>query len=442
MSLQKSDPTVADMLAAFEPAKPFFTARSRVALDHLRTAFEEGRSLAVLNSGWVSGADDIVRTFLGEIGGGISVAQVTGSCSSDIDGMRELIRSIGFEPNEMIAADIEKIFAKFLNFQRDRHRRTIVVYEETRENRQWVHDQVARFIKLEAANNFGLTVILSRRTRFDELPNEPPLDPAFIQIGKHVSLTPFTLSDTRKFMRWRIDVAESADISRLMDLQAITLVHELCSGVPDAIDQLFCASLILADEEDVAPVTTNVVMRASKVLRLPPMTQQADRKSSLTSPKSKEVPTLTQMKLPRIALAYKGITIRELTMRQQRLSIGRSEENDLCINSRFISRRHATIFRNGAETAVVDLESKNGTFVNSRRIRIQAIADQDEISIGYHSIRFLNPDAPVREPVDGAAHNGSVRLKNADHLQPVNTNSGRQPGAPTPQFRKSATKSD
>jgi len=442
MSLQKSGPTVADMLAAFEPAKPFFTARSRVALDHLRSAFEEGRSLAVLNSGWVSGADDIIRSFLVEVGGGISVARVTGSCLSDIDGMRELLRSIGFEPKEKIAADIEKIFAKFLTFQRERRRRTIVVYEETRENREWVHDRVARFIRLEAAGNFGLTVILSRRTRFDELPNEPPLDFACGQIGKHISLTPFTLADTRKFVLWRIDATESTDVSCLIDIQAITLIHELCDGLPDAIEQLFCASLDLADEEDTAPVTTNIVMRASKIIRLPPLTQQLAEKSRLTPAKSRAVPTLTRVKLPRIALAYKGITIRELTLRQQRLSIGRSEENDLCINSRFVSRRHATIFRNGAETAVVDLDSKNGTYVNSRRIRVQTIADQDEISIGYHSIRFLNPDPPAREPANAAVRDGSAMLKKIKHAHSVNTNCGRRPGAPTPQLRKSATESD
>jgi hypothetical protein len=361
---------------------------------------------------------------------------------SDTDGLRELVRSIGFEPKEMIAAEIEKTFAKFLTVQRDRCRPTIVVYEETKHNREWVHDRVARLVRLEATGNFGLTVILSRRTGFDDLPNEPPLDSTFIQIGKHISLTPFTLSDTRKFIRWRIDAAESADIGRILDYQAITLIHELCDGVPDAIEQLCCASLELADEEDIVPVTTQVVMQASKFLRLPPMGQQDGKKSCLTPAKSTGVPTLTQVKLPRIALTYKGITIRELTMRQQRLSIGRSEENDLCINSRFISRRHATIFRNGAETAVVDLDSKNGTYVNSRRIRIQTIADQDEISIGYHSIRFLNPDTPLREPANAAVRNGSAVFKRAERVSPVDTRSGRQPGSPTPQLSRSASKSD
>jgi serine phosphatase RsbU (regulator of sigma subunit) len=51
------------------------------------------------------------------------------------------------------------------------------------------------------------------------------------------------------------------------------------------------------------------------------------------------------------------------------LVIGRSTKCDVSIPDRFLSRRHARLFREGEDTWLVeDLGSRNGTFVNGRRI--------------------------------------------------------------------------
>jgi len=48
--------------------------------------------------------------------------------------------------------------------------------------------------------------------------------------------------------------------------------------------------------------------------------------------------------------------------------IGRSTKCDLSIPDRFLSRRHARMFRDGDDWKVEDLDSRNGTFVNGSRI--------------------------------------------------------------------------
>ena len=401
MDRPEPGPTVATLLHSFEPTEPFVTGRSRQALEHLTSVFEDSRPLAILNSGWAAGSVQVLNSFLSQLPKNVSVAQVAGSGASESAGMRNLIRSIGFDPKDLVVTDLRLIFENFLSFQRKRNRRTVVVMEDAGLNGEWVCNYVGRLVELEAREKFGMTVILVRQTRFDEFANEPSLDPISYKVGKHISLTPFTPLETREFIRWRIQATESANLGRILGLDAISLIHELCDGMPDAIDHLFCESLVLADDEDIIPVTTDIVMRASEALRLEPMAHQPKPSTRIAASPAKGIPTLPLPKAPRIVLIHKGRTLRELPVTQQRISIGRSDENDLCIDSPYISRQHATIFRNGAETAVVDLDSRNGTFVNSQRIQVQTISDRDEIRIGYHTIRFFDPDAPRIHPLNG-----------------------------------------
>lgn len=387
-------PTVAKLLHEFNPAQPFETARSRTALAYLRSTFKNGRPLAVLGSGWSRGSKQLIHRFLAEVNTAATVLLIPGSCSTKQEGLQALIKSIGFDPRELIDRDLHNILINFLEFQSKRKRRTIIVLTDSDAEICWVRDYVTLLLEMDANVKDGLMVILSRQVKSAQLTGELPLDSLSYRTGKHIAVSPFTQAETRKFVRWRLDAREGIDIGCILEFHAITLIHELCEGVPDAIDHLICASLLLADSEDVAPVTTDIVMRASNENTASPLPRKPSAGSQLTAQPAPGIPTLTLPDGPTIVLDYRGKTIRQIPLSQQRISIGRAVENDLCIGSPFISRQHATIFRNGTETAVVDLDSKNGTFVNARRVQAQTIADQDEITIGRHTIRFCDPNTP------------------------------------------------
>ncbi|HEX6200951.1 MAG TPA: SpoIIE family protein phosphatase, partial [Thermoanaerobaculia bacterium] len=50
------------------------------------------------------------------------------------------------------------------------------------------------------------------------------------------------------------------------------------------------------------------------------------------------------------------------------LTIGRARDADLTLDDRFLSRRHARLFRDGERLLIEDLGSQNGTFVNDERV--------------------------------------------------------------------------
>ncbi|MEM7501810.1 MAG: FHA domain-containing protein [Pseudomonadota bacterium] len=67
---------------------------------------------------------------------------------------------------------------------------------------------------------------------------------------------------------------------------------------------------------------------------------------------------------------------------KDRLTIGRTVQNDIQIRAHYISRRHAIVISDEDGTKIVDWGSKNGVFVNDKRVSEQALAAGDNVKIG------------------------------------------------------------
>jgi len=72
----------------------------------------------------------------------------------------------------------------------------------------------------------------------------------------------------------------------------------------------------------------------------------------------------------------------------RKTSIGRTPDNDLQIDAKYISRHHAVILAGPAHTIIEDLNSTNGVMVNGRRIARQTLKDGDQVTIGRSEYRF------------------------------------------------------
>jgi serine phosphatase RsbU (regulator of sigma subunit) len=125
----------------------------------------------------------------------------------------------------------------------------------------------------------------------------------------------------------------------------------------------------------------------------------------------------------------------------EQLVIGRSSKCDLSIPDRFLSRRHARLYRDDGGWLVEDLGSRNGTFINGRRIeRPQPVRPGDVLTISASRVEMvadrgeddsastdaaLRPAAEVLEktttPPPAEDSDGSIALRRyADRLAIIN----------------------
>ncbi|HEY2401325.1 MAG TPA: FHA domain-containing protein, partial [Steroidobacteraceae bacterium] len=72
----------------------------------------------------------------------------------------------------------------------------------------------------------------------------------------------------------------------------------------------------------------------------------------------------------------------------RKTTVGRTPDNDLQIDAKFISRHHAVILAGPAHAIIEDLNSTNGVSVNNKRITRQPLKDGDNVVIGKTAFRF------------------------------------------------------
>ena len=72
----------------------------------------------------------------------------------------------------------------------------------------------------------------------------------------------------------------------------------------------------------------------------------------------------------------------------KRTTIGRTPDNDIQVDTTFISRHHAVLLSNPDQCVVEDLNSTNGVMINGRPVNRQALHDGDTLTIGKSEFRY------------------------------------------------------
>lgn len=90
--------------------------------------------------------------------------------------------------------------------------------------------------------------------------------------------------------------------------------------------------------------------------------------------------------MPTLKLSRNGAVLQELSLDRPHLLIGRSDDNDISIPSNYASRHHILLVRHTGSTILIDLNSTNGTFVNSKRVynHVCVLTDGDVIQVDLH----------------------------------------------------------
>ncbi len=118
------------------------------------------------------------------------------------------------------------------------------------------------------------------------------------------------------------------------------------------------------------------------------------RQSESEGPQPKAVPSATAERSGMVAAA-ELIVLDEGGKAKERISItrdpvviGRMSNSDIVLSDSNVSRRHAELRRDGSNWVLVDLGSTNGTLVNGKLAREQALSDGDKLTFGTSELMF------------------------------------------------------
>ena len=101
--------------------------------------------------------------------------------------------------------------------------------------------------------------------------------------------------------------------------------------------------------------------------------------------------------MSRLILSLEGQIMAEYNMNRERYTIGRLPDNDVRIDNPAVSGHHSLIINILNDSFLEDLNSTNGTYVNGKLIKKHALQHGDQITIGHHTLRFIEQQAEEAE---------------------------------------------
>lgn len=179
------------------------------------------------------------------------------------------------------------------------------------------------------------------------------------------------LSQAEQFSKSRLEELER-EISRLKD--ELSHSHEQLQGKSEAINGLLAELAKKSRKLDSMGTIEGVIDEIDERIS----EQSGDR---TTRGRDRD-------KLSRVLIG--SVAGRELRfpLFKDRLTIGRTAQNDIQLKASYISRRHAVIVAEGDATRVIDWGSKNGVYVNAERVTEHFLTNGDAVRIGTAEFRY------------------------------------------------------
>jgi len=87
----------------------------------------------------------------------------------------------------------------------------------------------------------------------------------------------------------------------------------------------------------------------------------------------------------------------DIPLDKERVTIGRHPDNDISLNDKAVSGHHAVVITILQDSFLEDLDSTNGTQVNSKQIAKHPLSNGDVISIGRNTLKYENEQSAAED---------------------------------------------
>lgn len=104
--------------------------------------------------------------------------------------------------------------------------------------------------------------------------------------------------------------------------------------------------------------------------------------------------------MAKLILSMDGLVLKEIPLTKERMSIGRKASNDIQIDNLAISGEHAAVVTILNDSFLEDLNSTNGTLVNSQPAKKHFLKNGDVIELGKYKLKYVAEQAQQVQEAD------------------------------------------
>jgi len=345
-----------------------------------------------------AGKTTLIESFLKEIQSDVVIAQINQTQVSAIDFLQAVLVQFGFSPFKMKKAELIATLNNFLIEQYAAGRKVLLIVDEAQNLSMRVLEEIRLLSGVETTKEKVLRIILAGQPELNEKLDAPELIQLTQRIRLRFHLSTLSQQEMRAYIQHRLEVAGGGD-RQIFEEDTFPEIFRYTGGVPRLVNTLCDTALMAAftGDRDIVQLTDIqssvaelqwVEYSARNALQL--KTHVDSRHAEHPALASETSAEAAQPVLGRLLVATDGRTVEERMLRVGRIIVGRTTDNDLQIDSRFVSRHHCQIVTTAHSCVIEDLNSTNGIYVKSKRVRRHYLNDGDVVVIGKHELIYVD----------------------------------------------------
>lgn len=353
----------------------FVQCRShQAAFTFLGNILTDARGAGLLHGPRYSGKSDLIRQFVQESLPNAAVAIVDGTRLKAPQLLSEILEQFDYGVELNSADELLNMLRVIVVQQTRSHRAPVLIVKNINNMYPSTLCVLCKLASQMVHKQFALRIIIVGDRSFRRIIDAPGMGPVSDRLIGDFELKPMDARETLAYLCAKLRSLGVDQPDNIFSADVCTELHAVSGGWPGKLDEI---ALAILDQAGSFPI------------RLAEIDHPDIRRLFGDVTKSVEEVLPVDPELPKFIVTFSGETLQEFELVNSRALIGRSGLSDVAIESDYVSRQHALLIRDRDAVVLIDLKSRNGTFVNSRRISSKVLRDSDIIMVGNHRIKLI-----------------------------------------------------
>lgn len=361
-----------------DPRFLFLSKQHSRAKAYIESTVWSGGGFVIVTGEIGAGKTTLIEQFLSELDDTVAVARIHQTQVTAVQFLQSLLVQFGIRPFNMRKAELLDALSSHLRSLLEAGRRIVIVVDEAQNLDTTVLEEIRMLSDISAGAGRVVSIILAGQPELNTTLDSPELEQLSQRTRLRFHLKALTEAETGAYIQHRLRL--SGDERECIAPEAYPVVYRFTGGVPRLINTLCDTAMLVAFGEERDLVGVEEVREAVRELQ---WTEFASRTNRLRAGAGMGGATIA-----RLLVSTAGEQPREFPLTQGRYVLGRTPENDIQLDSRFVSRHHAQLTVAPRSAVIEDLNSTNGIYFGGRRVKRHTLKDGESIVIGDHELLY------------------------------------------------------
>ena len=359
------------------------------AITYLCSILKDPYGARIILGPATSGKSTIARQFLSVVRSDIVVARVDGSGLSAKKLLVSVLGQFGYHVDLESAEDLLRMVSVFAVQQTRTFQPPMVIVENIENMQPAALRALCLLASLTFQGKYAIRIVLTGGSRARRLLGSKGMAAMSKRLESEYEVEPLSGHESMLFLHGRLTSCKVPQPDSILPMNVCDRIHELSSGNPGRLNEIAKGTL-------------------EQALTLPATVSDVNKHQHATKTKHSST---------KLIVSLDGKVLETCEFEDKKITIGRSSLADIVIHNEYASKFHALMLLYADALVLVDLNSANGTIVNSVKVSSTILRSDDIISLASYRIKVVDAPEADADRMSDATSTDTTKMKTLTEMR-------------------------